>query len=87
MMTSQSFLVETEQQRFLAFGNVCIFRPGIDDVTTISCGGRAGKMCRVCQCLLSADKKLVTSQSFHVNAEQKVCLLFGIVYFLSTRNS
>ena len=112
---SQSFLVESEEQRCLAFGSVCLlstrnwwrhnqflcrlsrkdisllanfvfWRPAIGYVTIISHGGRAVKMCRVCQCLLSADMELVTTQSFQVNAEQEICLLFGIVCFLSTRN-
>ena len=62
------------------------FRPEIDDVTIISCVGRARKMLRVWKCLLFADKKLKTSQPFVVNDDQEICFKCGHGCFLATVN-
>ena len=86
-MTSQSILVEAEQERYLAFGQFCFLSTRNRwRHNHFFCVGREEKMYRAKQCLLFVDQKLMTSQSFLVEAEQEGCLAFANVCFMSTRN-
>ena len=71
LMASQSFLVENEQEGYLSLAAFDFYRSGIYHVTINTCGGSAGYMSSVWQCLLFVSQKLMKSQSFFCESREE----------------